>query len=339
MKLVSGNSHGAFSYHFEKRRRRRASRLFRCIVSAGGAVAAALSTGGTLTMCDQDHFDDDLAKYLERSNLSRRDLGALSLGVGLAWLLPRAANALDVKESDVEIKTPDGTADAYFVHPAAGAHAGVVVWPDVLGLRPAFRAMGKRLAESGYSVLVINPFYRSKRAPVVPDGASFADQKVRDAVLPLAQALNPTTHTTDAKAFVAWLDTQPAVDKNKKIGRPVLHGRPDHDAHGGRGARARRRGCFVPRRWARDERARQPHLLVPKIKARYLFAIADNDDMRDPDAKKLLRNAFAKTASPRRSRSTRARCTAGARSTRRSTTRTRRNARGAACWRCRESAP
>src|SRR5262249_24681529 len=111
-----------------------------------------------------------------------------------------------------------GTADAYFVHPAAGAHAGVLIWPDVLGLRPAFRAMGKRLAESGYSVLVVNPFYRHKHAPVVPEGASLADETVRAAVLQLAQQLNATTPPADAKAFVAWLDSQSAVDKNKKIG-------------------------------------------------------------------------------------------------------------------------
>ncbi len=250
-------------------------------------------------MCDQDHFDDDLEKYLERSNLSRRDLGALSLGVGLAWLLPRAADALDVKESDVEIKTPDGTADAYFVHPAVGAHAGVVIWPDVLGLRPAFRAMSRRLAESGYSVLVVNPFYRSKRAPVVPDGASFADQKIRDAVLPLAQTLNATTQTTDAKAFVAWLDTQMAVDKNKKIGTTgYCMGGPI----------TMRTAAAVPERVGAGASFHggglatnapdSPHLLVPKIKAQYLFAIADNDDMRDPDAKNLLRDAFAKTGVP-----------------------------------------
>jgi len=169
----------------------------------------------------------------------------------------------------------------------------------VLGLRPAFRAMGKRLAESGYSVLVVNPFYRSKRAPVVPDGASFADQKVRDAVLPLAQALNPTTHTTDAKAFVAWLDTQQAVDKSKKIGTTgYCMGGPI----------TMRTAAAVPERVGAGASFHggslatnapdSPHLLVPQIKAQFLFAIADNDDMRDPDAKNLLRNAFAKTGVP-----------------------------------------
>ena len=250
-------------------------------------------------MCDQDHYDEDLRKYLERSNLSRRDLGALSLGVGLALLLPRAANAVDVKEQDVDIKTPDGTADAYFVYPAAGAHAGVLIWPDILGLRPAFRAMGKRLAEAGYSVLVVNPFYRQKHAPVVPDGASFADEKIRASVVQLAQGLNATTHVTDAKAFVAWLDSQAAVDKGKKIGTMgYCMGGPI----------TMRTAAAVPERVGAGASFHggglvtntpdSPHLLVPKIKAQYLFAIADNDDMREPDAKNVLRDAFAKVNIP-----------------------------------------
>ena len=161
-------------------------------------------------MCDQDHYDNDLKDYTARGAVTRREFGALSLGAGLAFLLPRAANAVAVTESEVKVPTPDGVADCYFVHPATGAAAAVVVWPDILGLRPAFRQMGKRLAESGYAVLVVNPFYRQKAAPVVPVGASFSDPKIRDAVMPLAQALNATTHTTDAKALVAWLDTQAA---------------------------------------------------------------------------------------------------------------------------------
>ncbi|MEP7118474.1 MAG: dienelactone hydrolase family protein, partial [Acidobacteriota bacterium] len=168
-------------------------------------------------MCDEN-FEHGLETYARFPQMTRRQLGALSMGAGMMFMLPRAADAADVKESDVVVKTPDGQADCYFVHPAAGASAGVIVWPDILGLRPAFRQMGKRLAESGYAVLVVNPFYRSKKAPVVAPGASFADPAIRDAVMPLAQALNATTHVTDAKAFVAWLDGQAAVDKKKKIG-------------------------------------------------------------------------------------------------------------------------
>jgi carboxymethylenebutenolidase len=245
-------------------------------------------------MCDQDHYENDLKKYLARVNLSRRDLGVLSMGVGLAAMLPRAANAVDVKESDVEIKTPDGTADCYFVHPASGAAPGVLIWPDILGLRPAFRQMGKRLAESGYSVLVVNPFYRNKRSPVVPEGAVF-DEATRGIVFPLAQALNATTHTTDAKAFIAWLDTQSAVDRNKKVGTMgYCMGGPI----------TMRTAAAVPNRVGAGasfhggglvtNNPDSPHLLVPQMKAQYLFAIADNDDEREPDAKNVLRETFDK---------------------------------------------
>src|SRR5436190_16919932 len=143
-------------------------------------------------MCDE-HFEEDAKKYL----LSRREFGVLSVGAGMSMLLPRAEGAVAVTESEVNIKTPDGTADCYFVHPATGTGAGVVVWPDILGLRPAFRQMGKRLAESGYSVLVVNPFYRSKKAPIIPDGTKFSDGMT--VARPMANLLNPTTHVSDAK--------------------------------------------------------------------------------------------------------------------------------------------
>src|SRR5438552_8499802 len=157
-------------------------------------------------MCDQDHFENDRQEYEARGMVTRRQFGVL-LGAGVAMLLPQVANAVAVTESDVSVKTPDGTADCYFVHPATGTAAGVLIWPDIFGLRPAFRQMGKRLAESGYSVLVVNPFYRVKKAPTATDGAATAIAEV----MPLMQALNETTHTTDAKAFIAWLDQQTSV--------------------------------------------------------------------------------------------------------------------------------
>jgi carboxymethylenebutenolidase len=248
-------------------------------------------------MCDQ-HFEDDLKKYL-REPLTRRQFGALSVGVGMAMLLPRAADALDVTESEVNVKTPDGVADCYFVHPAKGAFAGVLVWPDILGLRPAFRQMGKRLAESGYSVLVVNPFYRQKRAPVVPPGASFADEATRNTVMPLAQALNATTHVTDAKAFVSFLDSQPAVDKKRKIGTigycmggPIVMRTaaavPDRV---GAGASFHGGGLVT-------KQPDSPHLLVPTMKAQFLFAIAENDDQREPEAKDVLRETYKKAGLP-----------------------------------------
>src|SRR5690606_25928231 len=175
-------------------------------------------TRGEAPMCDQDHFDEDLEKYMKRAALSRRQFGAIAGGVSLAMMFPPVAGAQDVTESEVNITTPDGTADAYFVHPSSGAHAAVLIWPDILGLRTAFRGMGKRLAQSGYSVLVVNPFYRTNKAPVVPEGQGFNDPGVREVVFPLMQSLTPQTQTTDARAFVAWLDAQPSVDTSRKIG-------------------------------------------------------------------------------------------------------------------------
>ncbi len=246
-------------------------------------------------MCDQDHFDDDLKEYISRGAVTRRELGALALGAGMAFMLPRAANAQAVRESEVKVTTPDGVADCYFVHPATGAHAGVIVWPDILGLRPAFRQMGKRLAESGYSVLVVNPFYRQKPAPVVPTGAQFSDPEVRKTVMGLAGNLNATTHVTDARAFVAFLDAQAAVDKRKKIGTtgycmggPIVMRTaaavPDRI---GAGASFHGGGLVT-------KETNSPHLLVPTMKAQFLFAIAENDDQREPDAKTVLKDTYAK---------------------------------------------
>src|SRR5436853_7455076 len=154
-------------------------------------------------MCDQDHFDDDRQQYEALGLVTRKQFGVM-LGAGMAMMLPRVANAVSVTESDVNVTTPDGTADCYFVHPASGIAPGVLVWPDIFGLRPAFRQMGKRLAESGYSVLVVNPFYRTKKAPTAESGAATAIA----GLLPLMNALTPTIQLTDAKAFVAWLDQQ-----------------------------------------------------------------------------------------------------------------------------------
>jgi carboxymethylenebutenolidase len=204
-------------------------------------------------------------------------------------MLPRSAWAVDVKESDVTITTPDGTCDAYFVTPTTGAHAAVLVWPDIFGLRPAFRQMGKRLAEEGYSVLVVNPFYRTQKAPTAPQGGATA---IAD-VLPLARTLNATTHTADAKAFISWLDARAEVDKGKKIGTiGYCMGGPI----------VMRTAAAVPDRVGaggsfhggglNTANPDSPHLLIPTMKAQFLIAIAENDDMRDPESKNVLRKAF-----------------------------------------------
>lgn len=244
-------------------------------------------------MCDQDHFEDDLKAYKDRGAVTRRDFGALTLGAGMAVLLPRAVDAVAVTESEVKIKTPDGTCDAYFVHPASGAAPGVIMWPDILGLRPAARQMGKRLAESGYAVIVVNPFYRSKPAPVIPNGAKFSDPAIRSIVMPLAGTMTAATTVTDATAFVAFLDSQAAVDKRKKIGTigycmsgpftmRAAAAIPDRV---GAGASFHGGGLVT-------KNPDSPHLLAPKMKAQFLFAIAENDDQRDPSAKTILKETF-----------------------------------------------
>lgn len=249
-------------------------------------------------MCDE-HFVEDLENYRRFPAMSRRQFGAVSAGLGMTMMVPRAANALDVKEADVTITTPDGTADCYFVHPSSGKSAAVLVWPDILGLRPAFRQMGKRLAESGYAVLVVNPFYRAEKSPVVPEGASFADPATRDKVMKLAGGLNATTHMTDAKAFIAWLDKQAAVDTSKKVGTtgycmggPIVM-RTAAAVPGRVGAGATFHGGGLV-----TKNADSPHLLVPQMKASFLHCVAENDDQRDPTAKDVLKETFAKNNLP-----------------------------------------
>jgi carboxymethylenebutenolidase len=245
-------------------------------------------------MCDQDHFDQDEQEYVARGLVTRREFGVL-VGAGLTMLLPRVVNAVAVTESDVSIKTPDGTADCYLVHPATGTAAAVLVWPDIFGLRPAFRQMGKRLAESGYSVLVVNPFYRVKKAPTAADGSATPIQQL----MPLAQGLNETTQMTDAKAFIAWLDQQSSVAKNRKVGtQGYCMGGPI----------AFRTSAAVPDRVGAvasfhggglvTKDPNSPHLQASKTKAQFLVEIAENDDQRSPDEKNVLKETFAKADRP-----------------------------------------
>ena len=245
-------------------------------------------------MCDQDHFEDDRKEFEARGLVTRRQFGAL-VGAGISMMLPRVVNAVAVTEADVTVTTPDGTADCYFVHPASGAAAGVLVWPDIFGLRPAFRQMGKRLAESGYSVLVVNPFYRVKKAPTAPNGAATPIADVR----PLAQGLNETTHMSDAKAFIAWLDQQASVAKNRKVGtQGYCMGGPI----------AFRTAAAVPDRVGAvasfhggglvTDQPNSPHLQAAKTKAQFLIAIAANDDQRAPKDKDALKETFAKVSLP-----------------------------------------
>jgi len=241
-------------------------------------------------MCDLDYFENDRQEYESRGLVTRKQFGAM-LGAGIAMLLPKVANAVAVTESDVNVTTPDGSADCYFVHPTSGTSAGVLVWPDIFGLRPAFRQMGKRLAESGYAVLVVNPFYRVKKAPTAEAGGATPIQQV----MPLAQGLNETTHMTDAKAFIGWLDTQAPVARNRKMGtQGYCMGGPI----------AFRTAAAVPDRVGAvasfhggglvSNAPNSPHLQASRTKAQFLIAIADNDDQRSPNDKNVMKETFAK---------------------------------------------
>src|SRR2546425_9758695 len=245
-------------------------------------------------MCDQDHFEQDRDEYEAGGLVTRRQFGVL-LGAGMVMLLPKVANAAAVTESDVTVKTPDGNADCYFVHPASGTAPGVLVWPDIFGLRPAFRQMSKRLAESGYSVLVVNPFYRVKKAPTADAGSATPIPQL----LPLAQALTETTQMTDAKAFIGWLDRQSSVARNRKVGtQGYCMGGPI----------AFRTAAAVPDRVGAvasfhggglvTTTPNSPHLQAAKTKAQFLIAVAANDDQRSPTEQDVLKEAFAKANLP-----------------------------------------
>lgn len=243
-------------------------------------------------MCD-DLTNKDTEAYLAKHRLTRREFGKRGTGAALAMMLPPVAGAVEVSEREVLIETPDGEADCYYVYPESGAHAAVIVWPDIVSIRPAFRAMGKRLAESGYSVLVVNPYYRTAKGAVVPEGATFRDPGIRDLLMPHARTLSPETCVTDGKAFVAWLDEQPEVDTSRRIGTTgycmtgsytmrLAAAIPDRIGAG---------GSFHGGGLATDE-PDSPHLLADKIEAGMLIAIAENDDERYPEEKVRLREAF-----------------------------------------------
>jgi carboxymethylenebutenolidase len=236
------------------------------------------------------------------NEVSRRDFVALSVAAGLALSAGTASAALAVAETNVQIKTPDGTCDAAFIHPTTGAHPAVIIWPDAFGLRPSMRDIGKRIAAEGYSVLVPNPFYRLAKAPVFaePSKFDFANPADMAKLTPLMGSINaPGAAERDATAFVAFLDAQREVDKTKKIGTQgycmggplVVKTAATVPNRIGAGASFHGGGLVT-------DQPTSPHLLAPKIKARMYFGIASNDDMRQPDAKDKLKEAFAAAKVP-----------------------------------------
>jgi carboxymethylenebutenolidase len=239
----------------------------------------------------------DEIKKPENESLPRRDF-VKSVAAGLA--AAGAINAADAKvtETDVEIKTPDGTADCAFIHPASGSHAAVIIWPDAFGLRPSMRAMARRLAAEGYSVLVPNPFYRVGKSPQYEDASTINFATERAKLGPLMGSIGAAGAVEkDAPAYVEWLDKQKPVNKSKKIGT---------QGYCMGGALVVRTCASVPDRLGAGgsfhggglvtAQPTSPHLLASKINAHMYFGIAANDDASQPDAKDKLKEAFGSKA-------------------------------------------
>ena len=246
-------------------------------------------------MCDEITELENQGFY--EKEVTRREFNLMAGGAAISLAFSGCAPgepAAGITANDVSIETPDGTADAYFAHPSKGAHAAVLIWPDIVGLRPAFKMMAKRLAGDGYSALVINPYYRQVKGALVEVGQSFRDPGVREKIIPFARALSQETNRTDTRAFVDWLDKQAAVDTSRKIGTTgycmggpmtmiAAAERPDRI---GAGASFHGGGLNT-------DRPNSPHLLIPKMNASYLIAVAENDDERNPTSKDVLKEAFA----------------------------------------------
>lgn len=233
---------------------------------------------------------------VEDPRISRRTFGLIA--VAAAGAAQAAAPKAAVDEKDVLIKTPNGTADAALYTPKkAGTFPAVLMWPDIMGLRPAFRDMGRRLAGEGYVVLVPNPFYRSKKAPVIEGPIDFSNPAQREILSGYRKAI--TSVSNDAKAFLAFLDSQPKTNKRRKAGV---------QGYCMSGAFAFETAATLPDRIGAvasfhggglvTKDPTSPHLLIPKTKARFAVLVAQNDDAKDPQAKDVLKASFAAAQRP-----------------------------------------
>jgi carboxymethylenebutenolidase len=247
-------------------------------------------------MCDNDIHPG----LIEDWRLSRRAF--VVTGVAAAGLVSVAQAADTVVETDVTVPTPDGSADAALFHPAGkGSWPAVLMWPDIMGLRPVFREMGRRLAAQGYVVLVPNPFYRSRKAPVVDGPIDFSNKEATQKLFGYRAAMTDEGIDKDAVAYLAFLDAQPQTAKRKKagvqgycMGGPLAF-RTAAAVSGRIGAVATFHGGGLV---AANNAPNSPHLLIPKTKAAFLICIAKNDDARDPSAKDVLKAAFAAAGRP-----------------------------------------
>jgi carboxymethylenebutenolidase len=234
---------------------------------------------------------------MSNDDITRRDFVAMTVAAGIGAAAGADVSAQQqVREMNVDIKTPDGTCDAAFIHPATGSYPAVIIWPDAFGLRPSMRELGRRLAGSGYSVLVPNPFYRVAKAPVFESASTFnfGDPAQRSKLTPLMGSIGADgAAERDAAAFVAWLDQQTQVDRSKKIGTQgycmggplVMRTAAAQPERIGAGASFHGGGLVT-------QNPNSPHLLAPKIRARLYVAVAVNDDAQDPTVKTKLKEAL-----------------------------------------------
>jgi carboxymethylenebutenolidase len=242
-------------------------------------------------MCDSDNNQG----YVVDTSFTRRSVVLTMSSAAAVAGLPSAAFAANVVEQDVMVPTPDGSADAALFYPAGkGSWPAVLMWPDILGLRPVFRDMGRRLAGAGYTVLVPNPFYRTRRAPIVSGPFDFNDPKQLQPLLALKATLTDAAVDRDAAAFITFLDKQKQVNKRRAAGVQgyCFSGPFAFRTAAVRSERIRAVATFHGGGLVTKD-ANSPHLLIPKTKASFLVAIARNDDQKQPDAKDVLKAAFA----------------------------------------------
>jgi carboxymethylenebutenolidase len=222
--------------------------------------------------------------------------------LGAAGMASGAALAQSsVVEQDVTVTTADGSCDAVLYHPAGqGQSPAVLIWPDIMGLRPAFRDMGRRLSEQGYVVLVPNPFYRSAKAPVIGDNFDFGNPEQRARLTGYRSAMTDNGVASDAKAFLAFLDAQPQTAKGKKAGVQgyCMGGSLSFRTAAAVPDRIGAVGSFHGGNGLVTKDANSPHLLIAKTNATYLVCQAQNDDAQQPQMKDELKAAFTAARRP-----------------------------------------
>ncbi len=255
-------------------------------------------------MCDETTEKENAAFLQKTGNLSRRDFSKLTTVTAFSAMLPltACAHAVDengLQEQMVDVVTPDGVSDSYFVHPTFGQHPGILMWSDIKGLRPAFKAMGKRLAASGYSVLVVNPFYRDAKAPVAGDTPDFSDPDTRKLLRGMAGKLTQDASMSDARAYISFLDAQGSTDTSRKIGTcgycmggPLIMRTAGAVPERVGAAASFHGGGLVT---GKDD---SPHFLIPNSPARVLHAIAESDDAKAPEEKVKLAAAYKAAGVP-----------------------------------------